>query len=73
MVYIRILDEISTKLQAGRAKDVKVLVRQAIDEGISAQKIFEEGLMAGMNVVGVKFKNNEIFLLEVLVAARAMS
>lgn len=68
-----ILDEISTKLQTGRAKDVKVLVQQAIDEGISAQRILEEGLMAGMNVVGEKFKNNEIFVPEVLVAARAMN
>lgn len=68
-----ILDEISTKLQAGRAKDVKTLVQQAIDEGISAQRILEEGLMVGMNVVGEKFKNNEIFVPEVLVAARAMN
>lgn len=68
-----ILDDISTKLQAGKAKDVKMLVQQAIDEGFSAQKILEEGLMAGMNVIGVKFKNNEIFVPEVLVAARAMN
>lgn len=68
-----ILEEISAKLQAGRAKDVKMLVQQAIDEGFSAQRILEEGLMSGMNVIGVKFKNNEIFVPEVLVAARAMN
>lgn len=68
-----LLDDISTKLQAGRARDVKLLVQQAIDEGISAQRILEDGLMAGMNVIGVKFKNNEIFVPEVLVAARAMN
>ena len=58
-----ILEVISLKLQAGRAKDVKALVQQAIDEG----------LVAGMNVIGEKFKNNEVFVPEVLVAARAMN
>ena len=67
------LQEISLQLQAGKAKVVKTLVQQAIDEGIPAQKILEEGLLAGMNVVGVKFKNNEVFVPEVLVAARAMN
>ena len=68
-----ILDDISKKLQAGKAKDVKILVQQAIDEGISAQRILEDGLMSGMNIIGIKFKNNEIFVPEVLVAARAMN
>ena len=67
------LQEISLQLQAGKAKIVKTLVQQAIDEGIPAQKILEEGLLAGMNVVGVTFKNNEVFVPEVLVAARAMN
>ena len=67
------LQEISLQLQAGKAKIVKALVQQAIDEGIPAQQILEEGLLAGMNVVGIKFKNNEIFVPEVLVAARAMN
>ena len=67
------LQEISLQLQAGKAKIVKTLVQQAIDEGIPARKILEEGLLAGMNVVGVKFKNNEVFVPEVLVAARAMN
>ena len=68
-----ILQDISMKLQAGKAKDVKALVQQAIDEGIPAQKILEEGLISGMNIVGEKFKNNEVFVPEVLVAARAMN
>ena len=68
-----ILEDISLKLQAGKAKDVKAMVQQALDEGISAQKILEEGLVAGMNVIGEKFKNNEVFVPEVLVAARAMN
>ena len=67
------LQEISLQLQAGKAKNVKTLVQQAIDEGIPAQQILEEGLLAGMNIVGVKFKNNEVFVPEVLVAARAMN
>lgn len=67
------LQEISTQLQAGKAKIVKMLVQQAIDEGIPAQRILNEGLLAGMNVVGEKFKNNEIFVPEVLIAARAMN
>ena len=67
------LQDISMKLQAGKAKDVKALVQQAIDEGIAPQKILEEGLISGMNVVGEKFKNNEVFVPEVLVAARAMN
>ncbi len=68
-----ILNEISEKLQKGRAKDVKALVQQAIDEGMSAQEILEGGLMDGMNIIGAKFKNNEVFVPEVLVAARAMN
>lgn len=67
------LSVISEKLQAGKAKDVKALVQQAIDEGIPATEILEKGLLSGMNIVGEKFKNNEIFVPEVLVAARAMN
>ena len=68
-----LLQEISNQLQAGKAKIVKNLVQQAIDEGIPAQKILEEGLLSGMNVVGEKFKRNEVFVPEVLGAARAMN
>lgn len=67
------LQQISLKLQAGKAKDVKALVQQAIDEGVPAHEILEKGLVAGMNVIGEKFKNNEVFVPEVLVAARAMN
>jgi len=68
-----ILQEISTQLQAGKAKNVKVLVQQAIDEGIPAGQILNEGLLSGMSIIGEKFKNNEVFVPEVLVAARAMN
>ena len=67
------MQEISLQLQAGKAKIVKNLVQEALDQGISAKTILEEGLLAGMSVVGEKFKNNEIFVPEVLVAARAMN
>ena len=68
-----ILCEISEKLQQGRAKDIRVLVPQALEEGVSAQDILVKGLLDGMNIIGVKFKNNEIFVPEVLIAARAMN
>ena len=68
-----VLDEISEQLQAGKAKIVKELVSRAVEEGFSAKQILEEGLLSGMGIVGVKFKNNEVFVPEVLVAARAMN
>ena len=68
-----ILQEISEQLQKGKAKVVKTLVEQAISEGIPAQQILEEGLMAGMNIIGEKFRKNEVFVPEVLIAARAMN
>ncbi len=67
------LSQISENLQKGKAKIVKQLVQEAIDAGISAKDILEQGLIAGMNVVGEKFRNNEIFVPEVLVAARALN
>lgn len=67
------LHEISVQLQAGKAKIVKGLVQQAIEEGVPAQEILEKGLLDGMNVIGEKFKNNEVFVPEVLIAARAMN
>ncbi len=68
-----IFNEISTKLQIGDSKAVKELVQKAVDEGVPAQEILEKGLVAGMNIIGEKFKNNDIYVPEVLVAARAMS
>ena len=70
---MELYEQISEKLQKGKAKDVKALVQQAIDEGLPAQEILEQGLMSGMNIIGEKFKNNEVFVPEVLVAARAMN
>ena len=70
---MELLEQISERLQKGKAKEVKVLVQQAIDEGIPAQTILEEGLLSGMGIIGEKFKKNEVFVPEVLVAARAMN
>lgn len=68
-----ILEEISAQLQAGRAKIVKGLVQQAIDEGVAPEEILKNGLLDGMSIVGERFKNNEIYVPEVLMAARAMN
>ena len=67
-----ILIEISETLQKGKAKIVKELVQQAIDSGMNPQEILG-GLLSGMDVVGEKFKNGEVYIPEVLVAARAMN
>lgn len=69
---MEILDQISAALQKGKAKDVKELVQTALDTGVPAQQILVEGLLSGMGVVGVKFKNNEVYVPDVLIAARAM-
>lgn len=68
-----LLQDISENLQKGKAKIVKELVQQAIDEGMSAKDILEQGLLAGMGIIGGKFKNNEVYVPEVLIAARAMN
>ena len=68
-----IVQEISEFLQKGRAKNVKALVQQALDEGVSAKEILDDGLLNGMMIIGSKFKKNEVFVPEVLVAARAMN
>ncbi len=68
-----ILQEISEKIQKGKKKDIKVLVPKALEEGISASEILSDGLLAGMNIIGVKFKNNEVYVPEVMIAARAMN
>ena len=67
------LSQICENLQKGKAKIVKQLVQEAIDAGIPAQEILEKGLITGMNIIGEKFRKNEIFVPEVLVAARAMN
>lgn len=70
---MEILEEISMYLQQGRSPKVQELVAQAMEQGIAPQTILDEGLLAGMGVIGAKFKNNEVFVPEVLIAARAMN
>lgn len=67
-----LLKEISEKLEQGKTKDIKALVPQALEAGVPAKDILNDGLLAGMNAIGIKFKNNEVFVPEVLIAARAM-
>lgn len=67
-----ILVEISENLQRGKAKVVKELVQTALDEGINVKDILNS-LLEGMGVIGEKFKNDEVYVPEVLVAARAMN
>ena len=66
------LTEISEYLQQGRAKEVRALVQQALEEQVSPQDILNEGMLAGMQIIGIKFKKNEVFVPEVLIA-RAMN
>ena len=68
-----ILVEIGEALEKGKRKLVVEYVQKALDEGIAPQTILTEGLLPGMDRVGVKFRDNEIFVPEVLVAARAMN
>ena len=68
-----IINEISENLQKGKAKIVKELVEKAVADGVPAVEILDLGLLDGMNIIGEKFKNNEIYVPEVLVAARAMN
>ena len=63
---------IAEALIAGNADKVQGLVEEAVNENVSPQDILEKGLIAGMEVVGVRFKNSEIYVPEVLVSARAM-
>ena len=68
-----IFEEISEMLQKGKRKDVEALVQSAIDQKIPASDILDKGLLAGMTIIGTKFKNNEVYVPEVLIAARAMN
>ena len=66
------LNAISEALQKGKAEDVKKMVTQALAEKVAPKKVLEEGLIAGMDIIGGRFKRNEIYIPEVLIAARAM-
>ena len=67
-----ILKDIAENLMKGKANEVKALVEKALNDGELPVKILNEGLLAGMSVIGEKFKKNEVYVPEVLIAARAM-
>ena len=67
-----VLEQISENLIKGKAKDVKDLVAQAIAEKIKPDDILNKGLLNGMSIIGERFKKNEVYVPEVLIAARAM-
>ncbi len=66
-------EEMSTLLQRGKAKDLSAMVQEELAAGVSAKDILEQSLIVGMGIVGEKFKRNEVFVPEVLIAARAMN
>jgi 5-methyltetrahydrofolate--homocysteine methyltransferase len=72
-VTMAIFEELSNAVYDGDADSVESLIGQAFEESISAQEILDKGLLDGMNKLGVKFKNNEVFVPEVLIAARALN
>ena len=69
---MNILKEMSEVLIKGKAKEVAELVEQALKDGTDPGTILNDGLLPGMNVIGVRFRNNEVYVPEVLIAARAM-
>ena len=71
--FTNTFNEISELLQKGKAKEIVGVVEKALSDGAAAADILEKGLISGMNIIGGKFKQGEIFVPEVLIAARAMN
>jgi len=69
---VSILNQIAENLMKGKANEVKTLVEQALSSGEKPADILNKGLLAGMSVIGERFKKNEVYVPEVLIAARAM-
>ncbi len=65
-------EQLVSAVMTGRGGEVKKLVEKGLNEGLSAADIIQQGLIGGMNIIAEKFKNNEIFVPEVMLAARAM-
>jgi 5-methyltetrahydrofolate--homocysteine methyltransferase len=70
---MRALLEIAAGVEAGDSARVKDLTRRALSQGFRPEKILDDGLVVGMTAIGEKFKCNEVFIPEVLVASRAMA
>src|SRR5450830_2165736 len=67
-----VLEQITENLIKGKAKEVKELVAKAVAEKVKPADILNKGLLAGMSIIGERFKKNEVYVPEVLIAARAM-
>lgn len=67
-----ILEEIATGIEKGDSASVHSFTEKALAQDISAVDILNNGLVSGMGVISEKFKNNEVFIPEVLVSAKAM-
>ena len=68
-----IFEKIADEVQKGNSESVEALVNEALSQEIPADTIMDDGLVEGMNIVSKKFKNNECFIPEVLVSAKAMT
>jgi len=66
------MQELNTAIEKGKRDDAKRLTQELLDAGVSPSDIVDNGLVPGMMAIGVKFKANEVFVPEVLIAARAM-
>ena len=66
------LEAIKNALIKGDRNTVVELTKKALAEGVPAADVLQKGLIAGMSVVGERFKKNEVYVPEVLIAARAM-
>jgi 5-methyltetrahydrofolate--homocysteine methyltransferase len=69
---MKIFEELADEVQKGNSDSVEVLTKKALSQDISAEEILNSGLVAGMDIVSEKFKNNEIFIPEVLISAKSM-
>ena len=69
---MKIFEELADEVQKGNSESVEELTKRALSQDISAEDILNNGLVAGMNIVSKKFKNNEIFIPEVLISAKSM-
>lgn len=69
---MEILRELAAHVENGKNNEVRLLVGKCLEEGIGVSDILNNGLVAGMSSIGIRFRNNEVFVPEVLMAARAM-
>jgi len=69
---MELLDQLKDSLQKGESEQVARFTKQGLSEKIDVRTILDDGLIAGMSIVGAKFKDHEIFLPDVLLAAKAM-